>query len=100
MTLNGIHIDEEKLATFCRANGIRQLLLFGSILRDDFTPESDVDVIVEFENLRKPDLFRFAGMQTDLGELFDRPVHLHTDMMLHPGLRNSILRSAKPAYAA
>ncbi len=49
MTLHGIDIPRERIAVFCRENGIRRLALFGSILRDDFRPDSDIDVLVEFQ---------------------------------------------------
>lgn len=50
MIRHGIEIPQERIEAFCRANGIRRLALFGSILRDDFRPESDVDVLVEFQD--------------------------------------------------
>ena len=62
-------IPKEPLAVFCRQHGIRKLSLFGSILRDDFRPESDIDVLVEFEPDRIPGFIRLAGMELELSAL-------------------------------
>ena len=58
-----IDIPKEEIAEFCRRNHIRRLALFGSVLRDDFRPDSDVDVLVEFEPGTKVGFIRLAGMQ-------------------------------------
>ena len=89
MKLHDVEIDERDLTTFCRANAIRELLFFGSITRDDFRPDSDVDVIVNFEPGRTPDLFTFAGLQLELTQMLGRQVHLHTDGMIHERRRRS-----------
>ena len=73
----GIEIPRERLAQFCRAHGIRRLQLFGSVLRDDFGPESDVEVMVEFEPGRTPG-FDFFLLDEELGEILGRRVDLHT----------------------
>lgn len=72
-----IEISREEIAAFCRRNGIKRLALFGSVFRDDFTPESDVDVIVEFEQGKTPGL-EFIDIQDELSEIYRRKVDLHT----------------------
>lgn len=98
--LNGIEISEAAIEAFCRANGIVRLSLFGSILRSDFTPTSDVDVLVELDPQRAIGLFQFAGLQIELSKLLGRQAHLHTPGMLPPRVRESIRSSAKVQYAA
>ena len=71
MTTLSIDIPREKITNFCREHHIRQLSLFGSVLRNDFTGESDVDVLVEFEAGHTPGL-AFFSMQRDLSELIGR----------------------------
>ena len=72
-----IEIPKGEIAEFCRRNHIRRLALFGSVLRDDFTPESDVDVLVEFEPGRTPGLAFFA-MQREFSGMLGRQVDLNT----------------------
>ena len=72
-----IDIPRNKIAAFCQRNGIKRLALFGSVPRDDFTAESDVDVIVEFEPGKTPGL-KFITMQDELSEIYGRRVDLHT----------------------
>jgi predicted nucleotidyltransferase len=100
MKLHDVEIDERELAAFCRRNAIRELLFFGSVTRNDFGPASDVDVIVNFQAGRTPDLFTFAGLQLELSEMLGREVHLHTDAMIHERHRSAIRSAAIPAYAA
>ena len=74
---HGIDVSEDTIAEFCNRHGIRKLALFGSALRDDFTEDSDVDVLVEFE----PDIrvgLRFFGMEIELSEILGRKVDLNT----------------------
>ena len=72
-----IHIPQDVIADFCRRHHIVRLALFGSVLRDDFRPDSDVDVLVEFEEGHTPG-FAFAGMESELSELIGRKVDLRT----------------------
>ena len=94
-----VSVDLERLAQFCRHNGIRRLAVFGSALRDDFGPESDVDVLVEFEPGRTPGL-SFFRMQEELGRLFDRTVDLHTPSSLSRYFRDRVLSEAEDQYVA
>ncbi len=94
-----IRIPQQALAEFCRRHGIRRLALFGSVLRDDFTPESDVDVLVEFEPGRTPG-FAFFGLQDDLSNMLGRRVDLNTPQCLSKYFVNEVLREAKDLYVA
>lgn len=89
-----------RLAEFCRANGVRTLSLFGSILRGDFRAESDVDVLVEFLPGRLPSLFRLAGMQRELAEIIGRRVDLRTPAELSPLFRDRVVSQSRVQYAA
>jgi len=83
-----------------RKDGIRRLALFGSVLRDDFTPQSDVDVLVEFEPSARVSLFDLGGMSVELSQIFGRQVDLRTPEDLSRYFRGSVLREAMPLYAA
>ena len=92
-------MDRKRLAEFCRRNGIRRLAVFGSALRDDFSPRSDIDVLVEFEAGRTPGL-AFFSMQDELGQLFQRVVDLHTPASLSRYFRDQVLAEAEDQYVA
>jgi len=93
-------VPKTRLADFCQRNHIQRLSLFGSVLRDDFGPESDIDVLVEFEPGHVPG-FRFIRMQEELSDLFGgRRVDLVTPKFLNRRIRDEVLRSAKVQYAA
>lgn len=83
-----IDIPREKIAEFCRRRHIRKLSLFGSVLRDDFRPDSDVDVLVEFAPEARHSLFDFVHIQNELGTLFGHQV----DLVDRAGLRNPFRR--------
>jgi len=97
-----IRIPRKKLADFCRKNHIRKLAFFGSVLRDDFGPESDVDVLVEFEPGQTPG-FAFFGLQEELEQIFCRNVDLMTFVSIrysrNPIRRDAILNSARVVYS-
>jgi len=95
--LHNVAVDELALNERCRRYGVSNLWLFGSILRDDFRPDSDVDVLVE---LRAPiGLFRLGDLQVDLEEIFGRPVHLTTLASVPEAIRPQLLRTTKLQYA-
>ncbi len=100
MTYHGIDIPQERIAEFCRQNHIRRLALFGSILRDDFGPASDVDVLVEFEPGQRVGLFRLTGIELALSDLLGRKVDLNTAGFLSPYFRDEVLREAQTFYVA
>ena len=93
-----IEVPREEIAAFCRRHHIRKLAFFGSVLRDDFTPESDVDVLVEFELGQTPGLAFFA-MQRELSEILGRKVDLNTAQDLSPYFRHEVLDEAEVLYA-
>lgn len=94
-----IPYDKEKIAEFCRRNHIRKLSFFGSVIRDDFTPDSDVDVLVEFEPGKTPGL-AFFGMERELSELLGHKVDLNTYGFLSKYFRDDVVREAIPCYEA
>ena len=94
-----IPIDREKLAEFCRRNHIRRLSLFGSVLRDDLRPDSDVDVLVEFEPGHTPGL-AFIDMEDELGTMFGRRVDLVTRDALNRRVRKYVLADLEVQYVA
>lgn len=87
------------MAAFCRRNHIRKLSVFGSVLRDDFTPASDVDVLVEFESGRTPG-FAFILIQDELSDMLGRRVDLNTPGCLSPYFRQEVLHEATALYDA
>jgi len=94
-----IAIPKGQIAEFCRRHHIRKLSLFGSVLRDDFRPDSDVDVLVEFEPEHIPGLIRFAGMELELSQLLGgRKVDLNTPQFLSPYFRDEVLEEAEVQY--
>ena len=95
-----IDIDAEGLAAFCRRSGVRRLSFFGSVLREDFGPESDIDVLVEFAPDAGVGLFEFVDLKYELSELFGRDVDLHTPASLSHFFRDGVVDSAEVAYAA
>ena len=92
-----ITIPREAVADFCRRHHIQRLALFGSVIRDDFTPESDVDVLVEFAPGHTPGL-AFFSMQRELGETLRRKVDLNTKGWLSPYFRQEVLDEAEVIY--
>lgn len=92
-----IEFNSERLADLCRENGIRRLSLFGSVLRDDFSRDSDVDVLVEFLPGRIPGL-HFFTIQGDLAAIFGRKVDLNTPEDLSVSYRARVCAEAEPVY--
>ena len=93
-------IDKEALTAFCRENHIRRLALFGSVLRDDFGPDSDVDVLVEFQTGHVPG-FNFLSIERESsGLLHGRRVDMVTPQFLNHRIRDQVLSSAEPLYVA
>lgn len=100
MKRNSIKVDlpEDKIADFCGRHHIRKLAVFGSALREDFRPDSDLDVLVEFEPGHTPGL-AFFGMEQELSELLGRKVDLNTAQFLSPYFRDKVLAEAVVQYA-
>lgn len=96
---NKIQIPRDKVAEFCKRKRIQKLSLFGSALRGDFRPDSDVDVLVEFEPGHVPGLAFFA-MENELSEILGRKVDLNTPQFLSRYFREQVLAEAEVQYAA
>jgi len=93
-----IKISEDKIADFCQRNHISKLSLFGSVLRSDFRPDSDVDVLVEFMQEKCPGFFGLAGMEIELTEILGRKVDLRTAEELSRYFREKVVNSAEVIY--
>lgn len=93
-----IEVSRATIADFCRRHHIRKLSFFGSVLRDDFTPGSDVDVLVEFEPGAQVGLITLSGMEIELSGILGRKVDMNTEGFLSPYFRDEVLREAAPAY--
>jgi len=93
-----IPIDKEKIAVFCKQHHIKKLALFGSVLRDDFRSDSDVDVLVEFEPGETPGLIRLAGMEIELSKLLGRKADLRTPAEISRYFRKKVLDLAEIQY--
>ena len=94
-----VAVDRSTIAAFCRRHHIRKLSLFGSVLRDDFRPDSDVDVLVEFEPGHVPGLAFFA-MQRELSEILGRKVDLNTPQCLSRYYRDEVIAEAEVLHDA
>jgi predicted nucleotidyltransferase len=94
-----IDVPKEAIAAFCRRHHIRKLAFFGSVLRHDFTSESDVDVLVEFEPGHTPGLAFFA-MQRELSVIVGRNVDMNTAQGLSPYFRQEVLDGAEVLYVS
>lgn len=100
MMKSRLKIQEVDIAGFCHRNHIRKLAFFGSVLRSDFSAESDVDVLVEFEPGHVPGFIRLARMERELTEIIGRKVDLRTPEDLSRYFRDEVLREAEVLYAA
>ncbi|HDL52413.1 MAG TPA: nucleotidyltransferase [Proteobacteria bacterium] len=99
MSRSKINLPEGKIADFCRRNRIARLSLFGSVLREDFNENSDIDVLVEFEPTQVPGFLRLAGMEMELSELLGgRKVDMRTPDELSRYFRGEVMASAEPQY--
>jgi predicted nucleotidyltransferase len=93
-----ISVDSNVIADFCSRHHIRKLAFFGSVLRNDFGPESDVDVLVEFEPGHVPGL-AFLSMEEELSKILGRKVDLNTPGFLSPYFRDQVVAEAEVQYA-
>lgn len=107
MLINGVNFPQDRIADFCRRQGVAKLSLFGSILREPspeggygFRPTSDIDMLVEFMPGRTPGLMALTGMQIELSELIGREVDLRTPMELSKYFRAEVLREAQMLHVA
>lgn len=96
----GLSVDDVVLRSFAARHGVRRLALFGSVLRDDFGPTSDVDILVEFDQGRVPGLLHLAQMELELEAAIGRVVELRTVEDLSRHFRDDVAAHARPLYAA
>jgi len=99
MGYHGINLPKEIIAEFCKRHHIRKLALFGSVLHEDFRPDSDVDVLVEFEPGHTLGLLRMAGLEMELSEVLGRKVDLRTPAELSRYFRDEVARTSEVQYA-
>ena len=100
MTNSKIEIPEDQLFDICRRNQIKRLALFGSVLKDEFNSDSDVDLLVLFDPQAKIGFMALGRMKREFSELFQRPVDLVPQNGLKPLIREQVLASAEEIYAA
>lgn len=99
MSRTRLEVPKQRLTEFCRRHHIRKLALFGSVLRKDFRPDSDIDVLVEFEPDHVPGL-RFIELQEELSDIFGgRQIDLVTQKFLNRRIRDRVLADAEVQYA-
>ena len=95
-----ISIDREAVSAFCRRHHITRLALFGSVLREDFRPDSDIDVLVEFQPGHVPGL-RFVAIEREFSSLLNgRRIDMVTPKFLNARIRDQVLKNAEPLYVA
>ena len=94
-----IDIDRSRLEQLCQKYGIRRLALFGSVIRDDFGDDSDIDILVEFQPEAKVGL-SFFSLQQELSVLLGRQVDLSTPGFLSARIRDKVAGEARPVYEA
>lgn len=97
MTLQ-VDITQQEIEDFCRRNQIQWMAFFGSVLRDDFTSESDVDVLVAFMPEARVGFLTLAEMEIELSRILDRRAEIHTVGGLHPLFRDEVLDAAEVQY--
>jgi len=93
-----IEISQAEIESFCKQNHIRRLSFFGSVLRDDFGQDSDVDVLVEYEKGAVVTLLDMAGQEIELEKLIGRKVDLRTAEELSRYFRHQVIETAVPVY--
>lgn len=89
---------QQKISEFCHFHHIQKLSLFGSILRQDFGPDSDVDFLVEFEPAHIPGLLKIAAMEQELSQIVGRKADLRTPNDLSRYFRQEVMEEAVPQY--
>ncbi len=95
-----IQVDKEQLAAFCHKHHLTKLALFGSVLTDRFGPDSDVDVLFEYDLEHVPSLFDVVGMEEELSEILGRKADMRTPRDLSRYFRDEVVRTAQVQYAA
>ena len=91
-------ISQKELAEFCRKNHIKKLSVFGSLVRGELGPDSDIDILVEFEQGQTPGLFSIVRMEMELADVFGKKVDLRTPDDLSQYFRDEVMRNAQLQY--
>ncbi|MFH1983425.1 MAG: nucleotidyltransferase family protein [Pseudomonadota bacterium] len=99
MKKSRVEIAKEPIAEFCRRHGIQRLSLFGSVLTEDFNPESDVDVLIEFKPGIRVGMIRLAGLEGELSDMIGRKVDLNTPGFISKYFRKRVLSEREIHYA-
>ena len=94
-----IEIPKDRIAEFCRRYRIRRLAFYGSVLREDFRPDSDVDVLVEFEPGQTASLLKMASLELELSQMLGRKVDLRTPIELSQYFRKEVIQDSETQYA-
>ena len=92
------HIPKEKLEKFCHKNHIKKLAIFGSALKDELRPDSDIDILVVFDEKNMPGLFEISRMEIELSEMLKRKIDLRTPEDLSRYFREEVVQSARVHY--
>jgi predicted nucleotidyltransferase len=100
MVAQDLNVSISAIEEFCRRYPIRELAVFGSALREDFTPSSDLDLLVEFEPNAEVGFMTLSKMQRELSKIFNRQVDLVPKEGLKARVRGAVLSSARVLYAA
>ena len=100
LQLGDAQVDLERLGNICRRYSVKELSVFGSVVRGEMRPESDIDVMVEFEAGARIGLLRFESLSEELGALMSRKVDLVTRRGLKDWIRPEVLKEARTIYAA
>ena len=93
-----VNLTKEQIAEFCVRNHIKKFAFFGSVLRDDFRQDSDVDILIELDRRYRTGLMKMAGMEIELSEIIGRKVDLRTPNELSDYFRDEVLTEAEVQY--
>jgi uncharacterized protein len=93
-----VNLTKEQIADFCKKNHIKKFAFFGSVLRDDFRPDSDIDILVDLEPGAPIGLFEMADMELQLSDMVGRKVDLRTPQDLSKYFRNKVIEEAEVLY--
>ena len=98
--MKNLQLDKQMVEEFCRRNHIRKMAFFGSVLRDDFNADSDVDVLVEFEPGYEVGMLRMSAMERELSSIFGRAVDLRTPAELSRFIRDRVVAGSEVGFVA
>jgi predicted nucleotidyltransferase len=93
-----VNLTKEQIADFCKKNHIKKFAFFGSVLLDDFRPDSDIDILIDLESGAPIGLFEMADMELELSDMINRKVDLRTPQDLSKYFRNKVVEESKVLY--